>query len=170
MRDAVSKNRKATGVRQGTHTHPEQIARGEQNGRARLSAEAVREIRRLYTEGGCSFRQLAARFGVVSSTVSMILHRKTWTHLSGLPWGHPNGPRMRAECFAAGDRNGSRTHPERVARGERKASAKLTESDVRAIRRLYAAGERTQSALAVQFGVCRRNIGMIVHHHRWKHI
>ena len=60
--------------------------------------------------------------------------------------------------------------PERRAKGERQGSAKLTESDVRAIRELYAMGNHSQRQLARQFHVGKTCIGEIVRHENWRHI
>jgi len=54
---------------------------GEQNGRARLSAAKVVEIRKLYAARGISQQKLAERFGVVQSHISLIVLRRTWAHL-----------------------------------------------------------------------------------------
>ena len=50
------------------------------------------------------------------------------------------------------------------------SSAKLTESDVLAIRAAYAAGGVTQKNLANKYGVCHVNISNIVNRKRWSHI
>jgi hypothetical protein len=63
--DAVSKNR---------------MARGERSGAAKLTADAVRDIRRRDREG-VSSKLLAAEHGVHPATVSAILSRRNWAHL-----------------------------------------------------------------------------------------
>jgi len=68
-----------------------------------------------------------------------------------------------------GERNGSHTHPERVARGERRGSAKLTESQVREVRRLFAEGN-SQAAIGRIMGVTRRTIGDIVRRKTWRDV
>lgn len=57
------------------------------------------------------------------------------------------------------------THP----KGERSSGAKLTEVQVREIRRLEAEG-LTQSALARQFGVSTGTVSNIIRRHTWSHI
>lgn len=69
-----------------------------------------------------------------------------------------------------GEHHGSKTHPEKWYRGEQSHAAKLTENDVREIRRLYAAKQATQDALAKQFGVSRRGIGATIKGYHWAHI
>ncbi len=55
--------------------------RGESNGRAKLSCDDVREIRRLYAVGNSTQDALAQKFGVSQFVVSQIIRRKTWTHV-----------------------------------------------------------------------------------------
>ncbi len=47
VRDRVVRNRSATGLRQGMHTHPEGRQLGEENAQARLTEDMVRSIRLL---------------------------------------------------------------------------------------------------------------------------
>jgi IS30 family transposase len=54
--------------------------KGEHNGRAKLSIDDVREIRRLASEGWLQ-RQIADRFGIAQVTVSGIINRRLWTHI-----------------------------------------------------------------------------------------
>jgi len=61
-----------------TRTGPEPV--GEHHGRAKLRNEDVREIR-LRGSTGTPGKDLAARFGVSTATITLILRRKTWTHL-----------------------------------------------------------------------------------------
>jgi hypothetical protein len=62
-------------------------------------------------------------------------------------------------------RNG-RLHP----KGESHYRAKLTEDDVREIRRLYATGNFSYQELALKFGVVKTTIIDIVRRKTWKHI
>ena len=54
--------------------------RGERNGFAKLTADEVREIRRLVAAGETQ-AVVAARFEVRQATVSLIARRETWRHL-----------------------------------------------------------------------------------------
>jgi hypothetical protein len=54
---------------------------GESHGRAKLTNEQVREIRRRYEVGGVTLKALAAEFGVGISAVGRIVRRESWTHL-----------------------------------------------------------------------------------------
>lgn len=69
-----------------------------------------------------------------------------------------------------GWRSGRRTHPERTARGEQVGGSKLTEAQVREIRRSYAAGEHSHQQLADMFGVKREAISVITRGGNWKHV
>jgi hypothetical protein len=55
--------------------------RGEKHGRAKLTANQVLEIRRLYANGLWSHRQLAIKFGVNDGTISSIISRRNWAWL-----------------------------------------------------------------------------------------
>lgn len=54
-------------------------ANGERNGGHRLTADDVREIRRLHSEGTQN-AELAKQFGVGKSTISSITLRRSWKH------------------------------------------------------------------------------------------
>jgi len=56
------------------------------------------------------------------------------------------------------------------ARGTEHGSAKLTEDDVREIRRLYATGEFSYRELGLRFGVNQSAIGKIVSRKTWRHV
>ena len=58
-------------------------ARGSAHGNAKLDEDRVREIRKLYAQGGVSQQALADRFGVDQSKISGIVRNKTWTHVTG---------------------------------------------------------------------------------------
>lgn len=53
-------------------------ARGERNGRARLTSAAVEEIRRLYATGEFRHVDLAEMFGVARSTIQTVTSGKRW--------------------------------------------------------------------------------------------
>lgn len=58
----------------GTYSH------GERHGKSTVTADDVREIRRLRREGRY-LRELAALFSQSTTNISDICNRKTWTHL-----------------------------------------------------------------------------------------
>ncbi len=55
--------------------------RGEQNARAKLTANKVRGIRTRYAAGGISTEALGTEYGVCGALVSMILTGKRWAHV-----------------------------------------------------------------------------------------
>ena len=59
---------------------------------------------------------------------------------------------------------------ERRPRGEKHANAKLTEDQVREIRRSYAAGEKNAKELAQAYGVISASIDNIVNGATWGHV
>lgn len=54
---------------------------GSKNGRACITEQQVREIRRLYMAGVASYRVLAIRFNVSKGIVANVVTRKTWAHV-----------------------------------------------------------------------------------------
>jgi hypothetical protein len=77
---------------------------------------------------------------------------------------------MRAKGRAAtGDRHGSQTKPESRPRGERHGSARLTEEDVREIRRRRSAGE-PQQRVANHFGISQGRVSEISRGLAWRHV
>lgn len=61
-------------------------ARGEGNGRSRLTRDEVRAIRDLYIPGtnqhDSNIAELAAEFGIKPQAIRDIVHRRTWAHIS----------------------------------------------------------------------------------------
>lgn len=71
---------------------------GERNHNARLTADAVRQLRDLRGRGW-SLRQLGAEFGVHYSTVQSVVRGRTWRHVDRPPCNDPHPPpfvRLRA--------------------------------------------------------------------------
>lgn len=56
--------------------------RGEHVGTSRLTADDVREIRRIYAEGGTRQVDIGNRFGIDQTAVSSIVLRKSWKHVA----------------------------------------------------------------------------------------
>lgn len=88
-------------------------------------------------------------------TLCASCHRKAEAKRTGVQAILPFGPR-------------ARTH-KGYARGARVNTAKLTELDVRAMRRRAAAGESI-STLAAEYGVDRSNAYLLVNRKIWKHV
>jgi hypothetical protein len=61
--------------------HPELACRGEDSPRARLTEEAVRDIRRRCGRGGATQRSLGAEYGVHPTTIGQAVRGQTWKHV-----------------------------------------------------------------------------------------
>lgn len=83
--------------------------------------------------------------------------------------GDNHGSRRHPETRPSGDANGMRKHPGAVSRGVEHGRAKLTETDVAAIRSAADSGESLRS-LGAYYKVSDVNIGDIVHRRTWRHI
>ena len=55
--------------------------KGEKHNNAKLTEDAVRNIRRYYAAGGCTQKWLAQVYGVTKKTIYYLLHYKTWRHI-----------------------------------------------------------------------------------------
>ena len=70
----------------------------------------------------------------------------------------------------SGSDHWSHLHPEKKPYGEAVGHHKLTENEVREIRRRYAQGNTSHSKLAQEFNIGRSNIGTILNRITWKHV
>lgn len=68
-----------------------------------------------------------------------------------------------------GVKHGRHKHPE-LSQGERNPKAKLTAVQVREIRRRYAIGNISQTALAAQYGIQQVAVSRIVRRASWSHL
>jgi hypothetical protein len=57
------------------------LRRGEQCPNARLTEEAVLDMRRRHAAGEAGYRKLAQEYGVARNTVSGVIKRRRWQHL-----------------------------------------------------------------------------------------
>lgn len=82
-RDMVKKGRSARGFRHGAYTHPEKRPHkyGTENGQSKLTDYQVRSIRYL---ASCRIPQrlIGSLFGINQQTVSKIVARIRWAHLT----------------------------------------------------------------------------------------
>lgn len=141
------------GFRSGRYTYPERTARGERVGGAKLTEDQVREVRALYAAGNHSHSQIAAMFGVKREAISVITRGGNWKHV------------------AEADGLASISDPKRRGKsGEKNIHAKLTEDQVREIRRLYHGTLASRKELAVYFHVSVHTITAIVYHRIWTHV
>ncbi len=81
-RDMAEKGRAASGNANGSRLYPERLKRGEANANAILTAEQVREIRRLYVPRRMGHTRLSRLFGVSPATITQIVSGKTWRHIN----------------------------------------------------------------------------------------
>ncbi len=72
--------RAARGEKNGSHTHPECLPRGEHHHRAKLTDDDVRAIRML-RNAGHTMPSLATQFGVTLGTIKRVVYRKGWVHI-----------------------------------------------------------------------------------------
>jgi hypothetical protein len=63
------------------YERPKGTTAGEMNGSAKLTAEQVMDIRRLYASAGHSTYALGQQFNVSQGAISAIVRGKTWRHL-----------------------------------------------------------------------------------------
>jgi transcriptional regulator len=120
---------------------PAHYHRGEANPRARLTEAKVRQIIGLLLEGQTQ-SAIAKQFGVGETTIGEIAKGESWKQV----------PR-----------------PANFANAIRHSRAKLTEAQVREIRRLLKTGH-TQQVVALKFSTAQGTISAIARGQTWKHI
>src|SRR5215472_3754076 len=57
------------------------IARGERNGKSKLTETKVRDIRKLYGQGDLSMQKIADMIGCSDSVICQVVNRKAWAHV-----------------------------------------------------------------------------------------
>lgn len=121
---------------------------GEANNRARLTADKVVEIREAFAAGQTQ-EEIGKRYGFKQSHISNVVLGQVWKHVGG-PIGSrlPNKTRLK----------GANNH-----------NSKLTDADVREIRRLRAAGARRVD-LVRRFGIGYSPLKRILDGTAWKHV
>jgi len=137
--DKVAKGRQRWGM-SGYGRH------GETHPTAKLTEEQAVEARALYG-AGVSQAEIAGRFGVSQPTIFGLVSGRTWKHL-GPPISKPRGHNH------VGAKNGR---------------SKITEADVREMRRAYVGGE-TQTSIAARYGMSQVTVSKIVRHESWRHV
>lgn len=121
--------------------------RGERNPANRLTDQRVREIIAVLAEPDPPPQhRIAAMFGVSPMTVSLIRQGKIWTHIE-----------RPAVLYTARQK------------GTAVALSKLTDDDVREIRRLLRLGN-SQATVGSQFGVSQHTISSIHLGKTWRHV
>lgn len=79
--DRSAKGRSGAGDRSGRRLHPDRYPNGSAVPGAKLTDEAVREIRRRYDAGAAGLTVLGRQFGVTKQTIQRIVRRQGWTHV-----------------------------------------------------------------------------------------
>jgi predicted DNA-binding protein (UPF0251 family) len=141
--------RLARGDANGARLHPERLARGSRSSRTKLNERQVAEIRGVYAAGGVTRKELGMSYDVSLGVIHLIVHGKTWKHINPA--------------------HSSSIHPELILRCPKSPNVHLTDDDIRAIRRMSAAGVK-QADIATKFGIVQSNVSMIVHRKTWAHI
>jgi hypothetical protein len=84
VRDCLAKGRQVAGISagasNGTKTHPECVARGEANGRAKITENNVITMFNLHAYGWTR-TMIAEKFDVSRVLVGKVLSRKIWAHV-----------------------------------------------------------------------------------------
>lgn len=80
MADRNTKNRQATGDRNGSRVHIERMPRGIHHKHAKLTDDAVREIYEAQARGERQV-DVAQRLGVSQAIVSRVMLRRAWRHV-----------------------------------------------------------------------------------------
>lgn len=122
------------------------MVRGEKHARSTLTENDIREIRRLGIEDKLTKTEIAKKFDVSRNTITDVILKKTWKHVDP-DW----------------------ESPERKIRGQTHQNAKLSEYQVRKIRKLSEQGE-SQRSLSKIFGVSRGTIDSLLAGKTWTHV
>ncbi len=78
--DMRRKGRSAMGKRNGMHTHPEVVRRGEQIANSKLTKKDILEIRSLWSKG-MTHLAIAQSYRVSRSAIGKIINRDRWSHV-----------------------------------------------------------------------------------------
>jgi hypothetical protein len=143
--DTLSLGREASGKKNGTHTHPERVARGERVNHAQLTTQDIVHIRQ--ARHSVTQDELAQKYGVHKATISKVQLGKTWQHVPG------------------------HVAPAPISnQGEQHGNAKLSEDEVLAIRKAYTGKRGDMTRLGNLYGVKTHTIRQIVLRITWTHI
>jgi len=128
--------------------------------------------RRCIATSCCNPRHL--RIGTQAENIGDMVRDGTcgaWLHPDANKRGDESWSRQHPERLARGDRSGSRLHPEtlRPVHSEDHVCAKLTNEQVREIRKRREAGESLRD-LSAAFGVSGPSISMIARRITWRHV
>lgn len=125
------------------------VPRGASRAKSKTNEDEVRQMREMRLRGE-RLQTIAEKFGLAISTVCQIVNGTWWKH----------APLADAKPLPTRE----------WTQGEKSNAAKLTESSVLEIRKLYATGKYTQRQLGKMFGVTNVSISSIVLGKTWKHV
>ena len=77
MRDAYYKGR----IKMPANSVSFRYGKGENNPNSKLTDADVLDIRRLYADGGVTYRSLSEYYGVDHTLIYQVVRRKRWTHI-----------------------------------------------------------------------------------------
>jgi hypothetical protein len=144
-------------------THAENMAdrdrhgttpRGELNGNTKLTDAQAAEVHALFSAGNYRYIDLARRFGVERHVIAGILTGKTFTHLGIEPPVQIGGGKGVSQ----------------FNRGQTHNMAKLTEDDVRMIRREFTGKRGDIARLARKVGISADVVRTVVRGKSWTHV
>jgi len=132
------------------------VGKGEKSPSHKLTKSQVEEIH--FLAGKMTQRKIAKLYGVTQHCISCIVRGKTWTDM---PWDRSLKDRYVGNSgrFQLGWRE---------KKGEKVSNAKLTEDQVREIRRL--GDTEPYQRIAARFGISKVTVGMILRRKTWTHI
>lgn len=102
--------------------------------------------------------------GTAKDNVQDALKKGRW------PIGDKHWTIANPATLARGKRNGHYTKPENTPKGETHGMSKITEKDVRNIRKRYSRGDISQDKLAIEYNMTQVNISEIVRNRIWRNV
>jgi len=124
--------------------------RGSDTGNSELTEDDVREMRGRYADGEVTYEDLKREYDVSLGTVSRAIRGIDWEHVDGAVEGD-----WKEWCRVEGSEVGT---------------SKLTENDVREIRRIYAEQDISMADLGERVDVSASTVSGIVNRDSWKHV
>lgn len=129
-------------------------SRGEMSPFSKLSNEKVHIIKAM-REDGETYTSIALNFGVYPATIRCVCKQETWAHIGEAAQDMTD--KIKEKLIDA------------AARGSSNGNAKLSESDIPAIKKMRKDGE-TYKEIGQRFGVSRVMVGAICQGKFWKHV
>lgn len=131
-------------------------AKGERNSKSKITEKQVKQFRKLYYLQGFSSVEIARRFNLKSSLVNKCVNGETWSHIAF----SKKEKKLKEAGYKFKNSNS----------GEKNPRAKLTEKDVKEIRKMYRPIYGIKARLAKIFNVQSATICSILNKRNWKNI